>query len=221
LITLHPNYDPPPQGKLDLVYIDDFLLVLNKPSGLLSVPGRGADKTDSLTVRVQQEFPDALSVHRLDMSTSGLLVVARGKVMQSRLSRLFREHRANKIYIAKIAGRIKPPTGTVDLPLGLDWPNRPRQKIDLANGKSSFTRYRLLAYDEVTDTSRVELEPLTGRTHQLRVHMAAIGHPIMGDSLYGTGTGAMVQRLLLHASGLSFSHPESAEAINLMCEPPF
>jgi tRNA pseudouridine32 synthase / 23S rRNA pseudouridine746 synthase len=218
---MHPNYDPPPLGTLELVYIDDFLLVLNKPSGLLSVPGRGANKSDCLTMRVQQVFPDALSVHRLDMSTSGLMVIARGKVMQSRLSRMFREHRAKKLYIAMLAGRVKTPTGAVDLPLAPDWPNRPRQQIDVAYGKSSFTRYRLLAYDEAADTSRVELEPLTSRTHQLRVHMAAIGHPIMGDRLYGAGSGANARRLLLHASGLSFNHPESAQAINLVCEPPF
>ncbi|MGA7749632.1 MAG: RluA family pseudouridine synthase [Gallionella sp.] len=195
--------------------------MVNKPAGLLSVPGRGADKTDSLTTRVQKEFPDALCVHRLDMSTSGLLVLARGKEMHGRLSRLFRDRMVRKCYIAIIKGRLRAAAGEIDLPLGPDWPNRPRQKVNFAEGKSSLTRYLLLAHDAATGTSRVELEPVTGRTHQLRVHMAAIGHPIVGDRLYGVEAGSSTDRLMLHASKLSFVHPFSAEPLTLVCEAPF
>lgn len=197
------------------------MLVVNKPPGLLSVPGRGTDKTDSLASRVQNKFPDALSVHRLDMSTSGLLVFARGADMHRRLSHLFRERGVKKCYIAMVAGCVESSAGEVDLPLGSDWPNRPRQKVDFAGGKSSLTSYRLLAHDTVMNTSRVELEPVTGRTHQLRVHMAAIGHPIVGDTLYGGAAGATAERLLLHASVLSFTHPFSTEPLTLVSEAPF
>lgn len=196
-------------------------MVVNKPAGLLTVPGRGEDRTDSLTTRVQREFPDALCVHRLDMSTSGLLVLARGKEMHGHLSRLFRERRIKKYYTAIITGRLRAAAGEVDLPLGSDWPNRPRQRIDFAEGKSSLTRYRLLAHDAATDTSRVELEPATGRTHQLRVHMAAIGHPVVGDQLYGLETRPSGDRLMLHASMLSFSLPFSAAPLSFECEAPF
>lgn len=206
---------------LDLVYRDESLIVVNKPAGLLAVPGRGADKQDCLAGRVQAEFPDALIVHRLDMATSGLLLFARGVAMQRRLSHLFRERLVSKRYVAVVSGRLEPLSGEIDLPLVGDWPNRPRQKVDLANGKPSLTRYRLLVHDAVTDTTRVELEPVTGRTHQLRVHMAAIGHPILGDALYGGEAGGRVERLLLHASVLSFVHPLNAELLSMASEPPF
>jgi tRNA pseudouridine32 synthase/23S rRNA pseudouridine746 synthase len=221
LITPQIIYPLSNSCELDFVYRDEFLLVMNKPSGLLSVPGRGADKSDSLTTRVQKEFPDALSVHRLDMSTSGLQVLARGKEMQMRLSQLFRERKVGKCYVAMITGLIKVGVGEIDLPLGADWPNRPRQKVDFAGGKNSLTRYRLLAHDAAARTSRVDLEPVTGRTHQLRVHMAAIGHPIAGDNLYGGNATAPAPRLLLHACMLSFVHPFSAEPLNFVSETPF
>jgi tRNA pseudouridine32 synthase/23S rRNA pseudouridine746 synthase len=179
------------------------------------------DKTDCLATRVQNEFPDALSVHRLDMSTSGLLVFARGEEMHRRLSLLFRERGVNKCYIAMLAGRVAITSGDVDLPLASDWPNRPRQKVDFEIGKPSLTRYRVLAHDAVTSASRVELEPVTGRTHQLRVHMAAIGHPILGDMLYGGVASNGADRLLLHARSLSFAHPFSQNLLTLVCEPPF
>lgn len=194
---------------------------MNKPTGLLSVPGRGADKSDSLTTRVLKEFPDALCVHRLDMSTSGLQILARGKKMQIRLSQLFRERKVGKCYVAIITSLIRANIGDVDLPLGADWPNRPRQKVVFAGGKNSLTRYRLLSHDAATRTSRVELEPLTGRTHQLRVHMAAIGHPIVGDNLYGRDASTTAQRLLLHASVLRFVHPFSGAALTFISEAPF
>jgi tRNA pseudouridine32 synthase / 23S rRNA pseudouridine746 synthase len=195
--------------------------MVNKPAGLLSVPGRGADKADNLASRVQNEFPGAFSVHRLDMGTSGLLVFARNQDMQRRLSLLFRERRVNKCYVALVAGQVRFTAGEVDLPLVPDWPDRPRQKVDFASGKPSLTRYRVLAHDAAMNTSRVELEPVTGRTHQLRVHMAAIGHPIIGDLLYGEDTGSNAGRLLLHSRLLSFTHPLSGEPLTLTCEPPF
>ena len=160
-------------------------------------------------------------MHRLDMDTSGLLVFARGADMHRRLSQLFRERGVKKYYTAMVAGRVENNMGEVDLPLGSDWPNRPRQKINFARGKSSLTRYRVLTHDAVMNTSRLELEPVTGRTHQLRVHMAAIGHPIVGDRLYGGESGATAQRLLLHAGVLSFVHPASAEPMTMVCKAPF
>ena len=219
------TYNPPPDCGLDIVYCDKSLLVVNKPAGLLSVPGRGLEKSDSLTVRVQKEFPDARSVHRLDMDTSGLLVFARGAVMHQRLSCLFRERAIKKSYIAIVSGRVGATAGEVDLPLASDWPNRPRQKVDFAIGKPSLTHYSLLDHlphgGNGLPASRIELEPATGRTHQLRVHMAAIGHPILGDILYGENAGHNAVRLLLHARELSFVHPLCEQVLTLSSEPPF
>lgn len=226
-------YDPPQDCGLDLIYCDDSLLIVNKPAGLLSVPGRGTDKMDSMTTRVQNEFPDALSVHRLDMSTSGLLAFAREENMHRLISRLFRERKIHKSYIALVAGQMKVTNGEINLPLGADWPNRPRQKVDFASGKPALTRYRVLEntenpnyisadrYEPDFVVNRVELEPATGRTHQLRVHMAAIGHPILGDILYGGAASPATKRLMLHARALSFVHPLSEMSLTLICEPPF
>ena len=200
----------------ELIFLDDSLLVVYKPAGLLSVPGRGADKQDCLSVRVNKEFPDALVVHRLDMATSGLIIFARGIEMQRCLSQMFRERKIEKRYEAVVAGQLDPLIGEVNLPIIADWPNRPLQKVDLEQGKPSFTRYSLLR--TVADMSYVDLEPVTGRSHQLRVHMAAIGHPILGDALYGGREG---ERLLLHAKLLSFIHPLSGEPVKLMCDVPF
>jgi tRNA pseudouridine32 synthase/23S rRNA pseudouridine746 synthase len=203
---------------MELIYRDDSLLVANKPAGLLAVPGRGADKQDCLVTRVQAEFPDALVVHRLDMATSGLMVFGRGLDMQRRLSRLFHDRKVEKRYVAVVSGKLTPDSGEIALPIGADWPNRPRQKVNHEGGKHSLTRYRVLAYDADADTTRVELEPVTGRTHQLRVHLAAIGHPIVGDALYG---GRRADRLMLHAGWLSFEHPRTGNAISFSCEAPF
>jgi tRNA pseudouridine32 synthase/23S rRNA pseudouridine746 synthase len=191
-----------------LVFADAHLLVLDKPSGLLSVPGRGADKQDCLSRRVAAEFADAQVVHRLDMDTSGLLVMARGLAMQRILHAQFAARAVQKTYVAVLEGRLAAEEGEVDLPLICDWPARPRQKVCHTHGKPSLTRYRRLAYDAARDCSRVELLPHTGRSHQLRVHMQAIGHPILGDDLYGTPAGrAAAPRLLLHATQLGFVHP--------------
>lgn len=201
----------------ELIYLDEALVIANKPAGLLSVPGRGEDKQDCLASRVQLQFHDALIVHRLDMSTSGLIVFARGSAMQSRLSQMFRERAVEKRYVAVVAGRLASASGEVNLPIAADWPNRPLRVIDELLGKPSLTRYRVLA--QGSDDCHIELEPVTGRTHQLRVHMAAIGHPILGDALYGNEASA--PRLLLHASRLAFAHPLSGVALQFASSPPF
>lgn len=207
-----------PERGFELVYSDEYLLVANKPAGLLAVPGRGEDKQDCLVARVQAEFPDALTVHRLDMATSGLILFARGAEMQSRLSRMFRERLVEKRYVALVAGKLAPETGEIALPLIADWPNRPRQKVDHDTGKPSLTRYRLLDYDDASDTGRVELEPVTGRTHQLRVHLLAVGHTIVGDELYG---GRPAGRLMLHACTLNFAHPVGGQPLTAASTAPF
>ena len=215
-------YNPPPHSPLDVLFEDEFLLIVNKATGLLSVPGRGDDKQDCLISRVQSEYSDAIIVHRLDMSTSGLMIIARGKEMESYLSILFQKRKIEKKYIAIVDGYVEPILGEVDLPLITDWPNRPRQKIDFDSGKPSKTKYSVLSYDKDTDTTRIELTPLTGRTHQLRVHMQAIKHAILGDELYANKTAIeKASRLLLHANYLSFQHPITDELIKLNSEPEF
>ncbi|HEY6896871.1 MAG TPA: RluA family pseudouridine synthase [Rhodocyclaceae bacterium] len=206
-------YRPPPDEGLAVVYADDWLLVLDKPAGLLSVPGRGADKADCLVARAQREFADSLIVHRLDMETSGLIVLARGEEMHRRLSRQFREREVAKRYVAVAAGQLVADEGSIDLPLITDWPNRPRQKVDHDIGKPSLTHYRVLSRD--ADTTRVELEPVTGRSHQLRVHLLSLGHPLLGDRLYAPQAIAeAVPRLLLHAWLLAFTHPQTGITLN-------
>ncbi len=210
------HYQPPPAEKLYYKYIDEYLLVVNKPAGLLSVPGRGEDKQDCLLSRVQQDYPDALIVHRLDMSTSGLIIMARSKEAQRQLSILFQKRKIEKKYIAVVSGKLLPPQGEINLPLLTDWPRRPKQKVDFIQGKPSQTMYRLLTYDDINDCSRVELTPLTGRSHQLRVHMQAIGHSILGDELYAADNiQKAAGRLLLHASKLIFQHPFTKEKLEI------
>lgn len=216
------DYRPPPDTGLEIIYQDSALLVLNKPSGLLSVPGRGEEKQDSLALRVQAEFPEAQVVHRLDMSTSGLMIMARGSDMQRRLHRQFAERTIGKRYQAVVQGRLDPPSGSIHLPLITDWPNRPRQRVDHERGKPSITHYHLLEYRSETDSSRVELIPETGRSHQLRVHMLAIGHVILGDNLYAEpAIRTKAPRLLLHATALRFSHPETGQILRLESPAPF
>ena len=201
-----------------VVHVDDALIVVDKPAGLLSVPGRGDDKQDCALRRVRTLHADAQVVHRLDMATSGLLVFARGPAAQRTLSIAFAERRVGKRYLAIVHGRPAPTAGEIALPLAADWPNRPRQQVDTDRGKPSLTRYRVL--DPAGDAqaaspavrSRVALEPLTGRSHQLRVHLAAIGHPIAGDTLYGPPGDAGEARLLLHAEWLQLPDPRGGAA---------
>ncbi len=216
------RYIPPAHNGLDICYRDDSLLILNKPCGLLSVPGRGEDKRDSLSTRVQAEYPDAMIVHRLDMATSGLMLLALGTPMQKALSRLFQQREIDKAYQAIVTGQLDNPSGEIDLPLITDWPNRPRQKVDYATGKPSLTRYQLLDYAAGQQRSRVSLVPVTGRSHQLRVHMSALGHAILGDQLYATKTvRKQASRLLLHACELGFKHPLTGNRIHVHSAAPF
>jgi tRNA pseudouridine32 synthase/23S rRNA pseudouridine746 synthase len=218
----------PGPGGLDFVHVDAHLLVIDKPSGLLSVPGRGADKQDCAAARAQRAYPDALVVHRLDMATSGLLLMARGAATQSILGRAFASRQVVKRYLACVAGRPDMGAadvdgwGLIDLPLAADWPNRPRRIVDAERGKPSQTRWRLLAHDMRSDTSRLELEPLTGRSHQLRVHLQSLGHPILGDSLYAPPeVQARSPRLLLHATALQLVHPSTGERAAWTSTAPF
>ncbi|HEY8049816.1 MAG TPA: RluA family pseudouridine synthase, partial [Ramlibacter sp.] len=199
-----------------ILFADEHLIACDKPAGLLSVPGRGADKQDCLAARVQRVHPDALVVHRLDMATSGLFLMARGPGMQRRMGIAFESREVRKTYVAVVAGIVAGDAGTIDLPLAADWPNRPRQKVDEPHGKPSRTDWRVLARDLSADRTRVELEPVTGRTHQLRVHLAAIGHPILGDALYAPARmQELAPRLMLHAMRLEFAHPLTQERMTL------
>lgn len=212
-----------------VLYADDALLVLNKPAGLLSVPGRGEDKQDCLSARVQRNYPDACVVHRLDMATSGLLVMARGAQAQRQLNQAFASRAVFKHYEAVVAGTLIP-TDTqdastwslIDLPIHLDWPRRPLRIIDVQQGKPSMTRWRVLSIDPAAQTTRLALEPVTGRSHQLRVHLQAIGHPILGDALYAPApVQALAPRLLLHASSIELPHPTSGQRMRWDCPAPF
>lgn len=194
-----------PLQPLQLVHADSRLLVANKPAGLLCVPGRGPALADCLATRVQTQWSDARVVHRLDMATSGLVLFARGALMQRRLSMLFEQRRMHKRYEAVVHGLLSEDRGEIDLPLAADWPNRPRQQVSATLGKASLTRWQVLSRDTADGSSRLALEPVTGRTHQLRVHLAAIGHPILGDALYApTPWDKAAPRLLLHACSLAW-----------------
>ncbi|KQP15033.1 pseudouridine synthase [Pseudorhodoferax sp. Leaf267] len=196
---------------LRVLHADAALLVLDKPAGLLAVPGRGPDKQDALSTRVQQVYPDALIVHRLDMATSGLMLMARGPAAQRALSMAFESRQIAKRYEAVVHGCWALPAssdgwGLIDLPIRLDWPRRPLSIVDPVKGKPSRTRWRLLHAD--ADCSRLALEPITGRSHQLRLHLAAQGHAILGDALYaGEAVQQRAPRLLLHACALALAHP--------------
>jgi tRNA pseudouridine32 synthase/23S rRNA pseudouridine746 synthase len=216
-----------PTAGFELLHADENLLVLNKAAGLLSVPGRGEDKQDCLSRRVQQCYPDALIVHRLDMATSGLMLMARNLTIQRALSQSFERREIHKTYLAVVDGCLAPAPGPdgwglIDLPIAADWLRRPLRIIDAALGKPSQTRWRVLAYNVATQCTRVALEPVTGRSHQLRVHLQALGHPILGDGLYATEAGqAKSTRLLLHASRLQLTHPSNGHSLTFESTPGF
>jgi tRNA pseudouridine32 synthase/23S rRNA pseudouridine746 synthase len=189
---------------LAVLHEDEALLVIEKPAGLLAVPGRGEAGRDNLAARVQAHCADALVVHRLDMATSGLMLFARGAAAQRVLSMAFASRQMHKRYVAVVAGLLQDDSGVIDAPLAADWPRRPRQIVDPVHGKPALTRWRVLGRG--VDSTRVELEPVTGRSHQLRVHLLSIGHPICGDALYAPPP-ARASRLLLHACQLAFLHP--------------
>jgi tRNA pseudouridine32 synthase/23S rRNA pseudouridine746 synthase len=216
-------YVPPPDVGLEVLHVEPAFVVLVKPPGLLSEPGRGPDKRDSLLVRAQAVYPDARIVHRLDMMTSGVIVLARETLAHAVLSEAFRERAVDKRYEALVHGRPPHDAGQVELPLVVDWPNRPRQVVCHATGKPSLTHYRVLGQahvDGVGPLTRVSLSPVTGRTHQLRVHLAALGCPIAGDPFYGI-EGDTAPRMMLHACRLEFAHPVTGERLSFESPVPF
>jgi len=209
----------PPQGALAILHHDHELLLVDKPSGLLSVPGKGEHLADCLMARVQAVFAEALLVHRLDRDTSGVMVFALTRHAQRHLGLQFEKRQVKKTYIARVFGRVGEKTGTVDLPLIVDWPNRPLQHVDFENGKQAVTDWRVLKYEE--NATRVRLFPQTGRSHQLRVHMREIGHPILGDPFYATGEAREAERLMLHAESLRLRHPDGGKGLTFKAKCPF
>ena len=212
--TYSPSQDP-----LAILHHDHELLLVDKPSGLLSVPGKGEHLADCLIDRVQAVFPDALLVHRLDRDTSGVMVFAMTRHAQRHLNLQFETRQVKKIYVARVFGRVEERQGTVDLPLIVDWPNRPLQHVDHENGKPSITDWKVVKYEE--RATRVRLFPQTGRSHQLRVHMREIGHPILGDPFYATGEALEAERLMLHAESLRISHPDGGKGLTFKAKCPF
>lgn len=206
---------------LAVLACDASLVAVDKPAGQLAVPGRGHDKADCTWARVRASWADALVVHRLDQATSGVLLFARGLGVQRALSGAFAERRVDKRYVAVVHGVVADDVGCIELPLAADWPQRPRQRVDAAAGKPAVTAYTVLHRDPVAQRTRLALRPLTGRTHQLRVHLAATGHPIVGDALYATAHGPALTRLLLHAERLQFAHPIDGRRLELHSACPF
>ncbi|MBY6002576.1 RluA family pseudouridine synthase [Salipiger bermudensis] len=209
----------PPQGEIPILHEDSDLLVVDKPAGLLSVPGKGPELADCLIARLERAFPTVRLVHRLDRDTSGVMVFALTAHAQRHLGQQFETRKTRKTYIARVAGRLEPKTGSVDLPLIVDWPNRPLQKVCFDTGKPALTEYKVTKSDD--SESRVRLHPLTGRSHQLRVHMLALGHPIIGDPLYAPETAAQYPRMMLHAEELRLHHPESGIGVKFRAKAPF
>ena len=214
-------YNPPTDPWLHILYQDQHIMVVNKPSGLLSVPGRAPEYKDSVMSRIQADYPTAESVHRLDMATSGVIAVALTKAAERELKRQFREREPKKSYLARVWGHMAQDEGVIDLPLICDWPNRPKQKVCFETGKAAQTEYQVLSRD-ADGTTRVKLMPITGRSHQLRVHLLALGHPILGDGFYAhPDAKALAPRLLLHAQELAITHPEFNTPMHFRCEADF
>jgi len=209
----------PPQEPLRVLHDDHAIIVVDKPAGLLSVPGRGAHLADCLMERVRAVFPTALLVHRLDRDTSGVMVFALGPHAQRHLGLQFERRQVAKTYVARVAGRLEPDRGTIDLPLIVDWPNRPRQKVCFETGREAQTDWRVLRRD--AGETRVRLCPRTGRSHQLRVHMQALGHPILGDPFYAEGAARDHPRLMLHSEELRLRHPDGGEGMRFRSRAPF
>ncbi len=209
----------PPDVPLEVLHEDHQILVVDKPAGLLSVPGKGPELADCLLARVQAAFPTALLVHRLDRDTSGVMVFALTPHAQRHLGLQFERRKVRKSYVARVWGRLEPKTGTVDLPIIVDWPNRPRQKVCHETGRAAVTDWRVLRHG--MDETRVRLMPLTGRSHQLRVHMAELGHPILGDPLYAQGPARAYPRLMLHSEELRLRHPDGGAGMRFRARAPF
>ena len=217
------DYRPPTEPWLDIVYEDDRLVVCDKPSGLLTVPGKDASLADCLEARVQARYarhPATKVVHRLDKDTSGLIILAFDKAALASLGGQFEHRTVGKDYVARVWGDVAGEDGLIDLPLATDWENKPRQRVDFERGRPAQTRWRVLAREG--GVTRLELTPLTGRTHQLRVHLCEIGHPILGDSFYAQGDAlAAADRLQLHARMLQFAHPADGRLMHLERPAPF
>lgn len=215
------------QQPLEVLHEDDHLLVLHKPAGLLTIPGQSPAQQDCLITRARQRWPEALIVHRLDMATSGLLLLARGHTMQKALSMAFEKRQVHKRYEAVVHGEPVAPQSAdgwseINLPIRIDWHNRPLSIVDHQQGKPSLTRWKVQGPGPWAGTIRLSLEPLTGRTHQLRLHLSALGHPIVGDPLYAPlPLPSHAPRLLLHASSLGFAHPVTGEPLTLSLAAPF
>lgn len=209
-------YDPP-TDPLEILHKDEHLLIVNKPSGLLSVPGKPLEHRDCLQTRLEAAYPETLLIHRLDMETSGVMVFTRTKLAQRHLNWQFERRQVSKTYIARVEGQLEADSGEVDLPLIADWPNRPRQMVCHETGKPAQTHWRVL--EREPNATRVELTPKTGRSHQLRVHMQALGHPILGDSFYGDKT--LADRMQLHATQLGFRHPDGGAHVQFHAPVPF
>lgn len=209
----------PPDGDPVILHMDDRIIVVDKPSGLLSVPGKLEGREDCLVSRLQAIHPDALLVHRLDCDTSGVIIFGRDKAAQGFLGQEFEKRRAKKSYIARVWGVMAQDRGRVDLPLCADWPNRPRQMVDHERGRPAQTDWQVV--ERGTTETRVRLFPLTGRSHQLRVHMLELGHPILGDPIYATGPARAFPRLMLHAETLGLHHPETKQWVDFAAPCPF
>ncbi|WP_424941504.1 RluA family pseudouridine synthase [Aliiroseovarius sp. S253] len=209
----------PPNDPLVILHHDHELLLVDKPSGLLSVPGKGEHLADCLIARIQAVFPEALLVHRLDRDTSGVMVFALTPHAQRHLGLQFEKRQMKKTYIARVFGQVEGTEGTVDLPLIVDWPNRPKQHVDLENGKPAVTDWKVLKREE--NATRMRLFPQTGRSHQLRVHMLELGHPILGDPFYATGEARDAPRLMLHAESLRLRHPDGGKGMTFKAKCPF
>ncbi|MDC0505015.1 RluA family pseudouridine synthase [Amylibacter sp.] len=217
---MKPFVYEPPKTPLDILYIDEDVLVVNKPSGLLTVPGKELKHHDSLELRVKIEYPNSFLVHRLDMDTSGVIIFALSKSTQRSLNLQFEKRIVKKLYEARVFGNIKEDNGFIDLPLIVDWPNRPLQKIDAKEGKSALTHWQVL--DREGDVTRVALMPETGRTHQLRLHMMSLGHTILGDRFYGNVAEInLANELQLHAKDLMIIHPKNGKKITFKAPLPF
>jgi tRNA pseudouridine32 synthase/23S rRNA pseudouridine746 synthase len=216
------DYRPPMEPYLNVLHVDDDILVVDKQSGLLSVPGKDPSLWDCVEFRARQTWPTAGMCHRLDKDTSGVLVLALNKRAHGRIGSQFEHRKTTKSYVARVAGVVEPEAGLVDLPLATDWENKPRQRVDHENGRPAQTEWAVL--EREPDVTRLRLHPLTGRTHQLRVHMKAIGHVILGDAFYADADAdalAAADRLQLHAAELGLTHPTTNQFMTFVAPTPF
>ncbi len=217
-----PYIVPPCDKEIEILYQDDDILLINKPDGLLSVPGRHPLNRDCVNNRLLKLFPGMGMAHRLDLDTSGMMIVPLNKPALAHINKQFQDRKIHKTYTAVLFGIVAKNDGKIDLPLIFDWPNRPMQKVCQSSGKGALTRYKVLYRDEAANTTRVIFTPITGRSHQLRIHSREMGHPIIGCDMYATRQAyEMGDRLMLHATDISFTHPTTGKIISQTCEPAF